>query len=108
MCGFLDGETLVQRLQTDITTLLNTFIVQVLSCYCCLNSNALKPQLQCIELPQLHVIVNHYHHEMSIKVLGMLPPKSTVQSDLSGSFLFLPRISALICRWESYVHATTR
>ena len=31
---------------------------------------------------------------MSIKVLGMLPLKSTVQSDFSGSFLFVARFIA--------------
>ena len=75
--------------ETDVTTLLNTSIVKVLkpiadvsSCHCCLNSNAFIPQHQCIDLPQLIVI----------KVLGMLPLKSAVQSvDFGGSFLFLAR-----------------
>ena len=82
----------VLRFLADITTLLNTsivkgskHIVEVSSYLCCFNSNTFILQHQYIELSQL--IVNHYLHEILIKVLGMLPLKSAVQSvDFSGGF----------------------
>ena len=62
----------------------------------CLNSSAFIPQCQCTGLPRL--IVNHCFHEMPIKVLGMLPLESTIQSvDCNGGFIFFSDLLKIYC-----------
>ena len=83
----------VLRLQTDITTLVTTSIVNM-SKPCCFYSNAFIIQHQCIELPQL--IVSHGLHEISIQFWRMLPLKSAVLAvDFSVSLLTLTQFIAL-------------